>query len=966
MTITPHIFGAYLKCPMKCWLRATNVRPTGNAYAEWLQTETELYHLAEAKRLVTPMPSGEYALAPRISRGGEYDFSLKDLKAVKWRLAIDVSLSANASPMVDHPLSAGDSPDTQTSSTPNQNSKDQSAWLIESNLHAIERIPSEGRGRPTTFIPLRFVFKNKIDNDDRMLLSFDALALSKLLARPIAYGKIIHGDNHTTLKIKTAGMASRAQMHVKKIATLLSNHLPPDLSLNRHCNECEFREHCHKLAIEKDDLSLLSNMSEKERQKLRAKGIFTVTQLSYTFRPRRRAKSRTEKSEKYHQSLKALSIRENRIHVVGSPELKIKGTPVYLDVEGVPDCESYYLIGLRIGNHQSVIQRNLWANETDGEQQIWNEFLAILANTETPVLIHYGSYETTFLARMRSRYGIPSEFSSLAEVVEHTINLVSIIFAKVYYPTYSNGLKDIARYLNFQWSNTDASGLTSIVWRHQWIETRSDDLLQKLTTYNAEDCAALERVTDSVRELCEMKTGVSTAGKQIFVDVDSLKREKIYPFKTNEFAFPALEQINKAGYWDYQRNRIYLRTDKRVKAAVHNTAKTKLHSVKVNQTIELHERPSVCEKCGGHHMDRSLRKTKIVHDLKFSKSGIKRWIIKYCFSSYRCRFCHSTTSMPDKPWTRSMFGLNLRSYVLYQIIELRMSQTSISRSLKQLFGMSVAYTFSYCQKSLGSRAYDATYKKILSQIISGSFLHADETKVSIDRHNAYVWVFANHNSVAYVYADSREAGMLQELLRDFKGVLISDFYAAYDLIDCPQQKCLIHLVRDMNDDVLKEPFNDELQSMVREFSELLKSIVETIDRFGLKAWFLRKHKKQVERFYGSLLKKQFTTEVAIKYQKRFEKNAGKLFTFLDYDNVPWNNNNAEHAIKPFAMLRHNIGGVSTPKGIRDYLVLLSVEETCKYRGISFLEFLRSGELDIDKFSSGSRSRLRVGISPTSP
>lgn len=105
--------------------------------------------------------------------------------------------------------------------------------------------------------------------------------------------------------------------------------------------------------------------------------------------------------------------------------------------------------------------------------------------------------------------------------------------------------------------------------------------------------------------------------------------------------------------------------------------------------------------------------------------------------------------------------------------------------------------------------------------------------------------------------------------------------------------------------------------------------------------------------------------MAIKYQKRFEKNVSKLFTFLDYDNVPWNNNNAEHAVKPFAMLRHVVGGSSTPKGIRDYLVLLSVDETCKYRGINFLDFLRSGQLDIDQFSVGSHSRVRVeGASST--
>ena len=88
----------------------------------------------------------------------------------------------------------------------------------------------------------------------------------------------------------------------------------------------------------------------------------------------------------------------------------------------------------------------------------------------------------------------------------------------------------------------------------------------------------------------------------------------------------------------------------------------------------------------------------------------------------------------------------------------------------------------------------------------------------------------------------------------------------------------------------------------------------------------------------------------------------KLFTFLDYDSVPWNNNNAEHAIKAFAALRKGIGGTSTEKGIREYLILLSICETCKYKGVSFLEFLRTGEKDIDAFiKKGARVSKESGF-----
>src|SRR6185437_3861680 len=113
--------------------------------------------------------------------------------------------------------------------------------------------------------------------------------------------------------------------------------------------------------------------------------------------------------------------------------------------------------------------------------------------------------------------------------------------------------------------------------------------------------------------------------------------------------------------------------------------------------------------------------------------------------------------------------------------------------------------------------------------------------------------------------------------------------------------------------------------------------------------FLGKHLREVDRFYKFLDSKSFESEVADRLKHRFDRNRDRLFTFLRYDGVPWNNNNAEHAIKAFARLRDVISGSSTRKGVDEYLTLLSVSETCTYRGLDFLNFLRSGEKDIAKF-----------------
>ena len=194
------------------------------------------------------------------------------------------------------------------------------------------------------------------------------------------------------------------------------------------------------------------------------------------------------------------------------------------------------------------------------------------------------------------------------------------------------------------------------------------------------------------------------------------------------------------------------------------------------------------------------------------------------------------------------------------------------------------------------------------------------------------------------------------MLRDFKGVLVSDFYAAYDAIDCPQQKCLIHFIRDLNDDLLKHPYDNGLKRLAREFTGLLKPIVDTVDQRGLKKRFLGKHKIFVDRFYKRLGGEFGSGEAARKIVERLQKNRDTMFTFLNFDGVPWNNNNAEHAVKAFANLRHVIDGTTSESGLRDYLVLLSLCETCKYKSVDFLDFLRSGSKNVADFVNSRRSR----------
>ena len=133
-------------------------------------------------------------------------------------------------------------------------------------------------------------------------------------------------------------------------------------------------------------------------------------------------------------------------------------------------------------------------------------------------------------------------------------------------------------------------------------------------------------------------------------------------------------------------------------------------------------------------------------------------------------------------------------------------------------------------------------------------IHADETRIRLHGKTAYVWVFATFREVVYFYSETREGSLVQSALDGFKGVLVSDFYAAYDSIPCAQQKCMLHLMRDLNDAVLDNPYDESIKEIATAFAELLRGIVKTIDRWGLKSLFLRKHLVDVARFYKRISK----------------------------------------------------------------------------------------------------------------
>ena len=810
---------------------------------------------------------------------------------------------------------------------------------LSSNCCTLERVSGGSELGPFHYIPIIFSPKEKLIKEDKLVIAFDGSILGNLQGRKPEYGKVIYGSGFKTTKLRIGSQIDSVKKLIEKIKKAAEE--APRLILNRHCQICEFRESCKAEAIENDDLSLLAGIGEKEIEMQNKKGIFTVTQYSYTFRPRKRFK------KSYPFNLKALALREKKIHVYGTPEIPEAKVRIYLDVEGDPDRDFYYLIGGVIIENGSEKQFTFWAEDQSEEKDVFLKFIGMIKDYPEFRLYHYGSYEAKVLKKMQKMVS-PEYAQILAKIIESSTNVLSTVYSHIFFPTYTNGLKDIGAYLGFRWTREDASGIQSLVWRKQFEISKEETLKNRLVEYNLEDCLALKRVVEFINQIGLHIDSDKKRSDVVFTD--DLKEESKYKFGRVDFVLEDLEYINNCAYFDYQREKVFVRTSKNLKRVQMRQRFEETRTHKVNKKIMLPLRRQ-CPQCR-KRMYRYGYYSRRVFDLKFSDAGVKRWLTIYYTNRVRCPQCKKVISSTNFG-NLQKYGHGMTSWIMYQNIVGHQPFYRIQHMLHDLFGFSVSRTMLQRLKSAAAEHYEATYKKILSRITKGTFIHVDETQISLQGINGYVWVFTNMEEVYFLYNPTREGGFLKELLRGFKGVLISDFYGAYCSPKWIQQKCLIHFIRDLNEDLRSSPFDNEYKEMATDFSLLLRQIIATIDKCGLKKRNLSKHKKDVSQYFRNIFRRNYQSELAQKYQKRFQKNEDTLFTFLDHDGIPWNNNNAEHAIKHFAIYRRTMktSGNFTEPGLKQYLILLSIYQTCRYKGINFLKFLVSKEKNLERFLS---------------
>lgn len=146
---------------------------------------------------------------------------------------------------------------------------------------------------------------------------------------------------------------------------------------------------------------------------------------------------------------------------------------------------------------------------------------------------------------------------------------------------------------------------------------------------------------------------------------------------------------------------------------------------------------------------------------------------------------------------KGVYGKNLQAIVV-MLKNLTNSQEKIADFIRELGAPSFSDVEVQNISDKFANTLDIERNSLLRKLRKMPYVHADETGFRKDAKNGYVWGVFTPTISVLTATMSRARKIIQNLLRNYKGVIVVDGYNAYDKF--PQkQRCWAHLIREFKD-----------------------------------------------------------------------------------------------------------------------------------------------------------------------
>lgn len=281
---------------------------------------------------------------------------------------------------------------------------------------------------------------------------------------------------------------------------------------------------------------------------------------------------------------------------------------------------------------------------------------------------------------------------------------------------------------------------------------------------------------------------------------------------------------------------------------------------------------------------------------------------------------------------RHRFGPQLLALITFWHEGSRMTVRTIQEQLETLFGVHVSLgAIEDVLHTVASRGASRA-EEIRGEIRRSEVVHSDETGWREDGQNRYVWLIATPNARYFEIGRRTNAQIDGMLGREFSGILVTDFYGAYDHFPGLKQRCWAHLLRDVNDLVAQYPEDTHLARWAKRVRRIYQ---QARDRPGADMKTRRATRKRLEGSLTRACEPFLGTEAPHRVLcQRILKHLHELFTFVVNPGVPSTNNEAERDLRPLVIARKVWGGTRSEQGSKDAMRRATLHATWRARGLN--------------------------------
>ena len=350
-----------------------------------------------------------------------------------------------------------------------------------------------------------------------------------------------------------------------------------------------------------------------------------------------------------------------------------------------------------------------------------------------------------------------------------------------------------------------------------------------------------------------------------------------------------------------------------------------------------------CPDCGYLLRGHSVARTREVIDLPPPPPVV---VTEHQILKRYCPVCQRW-QVPSPDWSgqvlgQGRLGVRLVSLIAYLRTEARLPVRTIQASLATLHQVHLSTGAIVDLLDRLREATTAEREALLAQARASPIAHMDETGWREDGQNGQVWGLSTPGPAPvryYHYEHSRAGEVATEVLGDFDGHLVSDFYGAYNKYGGKHQRCWVHLLRDLHDLKKAQADKGEVVAWAQDVRALYDEAQAALQGPTPLT------QPQREQLYRQLEDRAHVLGLAHAGPANKEhpchalchrllRHQGEFFQFVRIAGLSADNNAAERMLRPLVITRKISGGSRTPQGTATRMALSTLFGTWKARGLN--------------------------------